>query len=115
MKTKTRITAQLIEPPPVKVRYDLRHGLLYCVQYVSETDSAKAQIVARLLLHCYNGKKYPFEIGELRKLKDTYPIFSNALAVIQVRAEFQRPHVFFENGTQLFKQIARDFRIKPQS
>lgn len=85
-------------------------SLIRIVNLVSNSDSGGASALAPLLMSCYNGSEYPFDITELCRLDDEY--FEDALNLIRLRTRCgHEPHEFFVLGGKLFEQIAADFGI----
>ena len=84
------------------------------VDYVTTDESGGAHALAQLLMSCYDGREYPFDITELCRLDDDY--HEDALNVIRLRTHFnEEPHVFFVERNRLFEQIASDHGIQPIS
>ena len=84
------------------------------VDYVATNRTGGSSALASLLLNCYDGSEYSFDITELCRLDDDY--FADALNVIRLRTRYNRePHDFFVERGELFNQIADDFGIRAKS
>ena len=71
-------------------------------------DSGQSDRVARLLLGCYNGRRFPFDLCNLRSLD--YQIMIDCLAVLRMDANAaQEVHRYFENGSAIFERMATRF------
>lgn len=75
---------------------------------VAQRFTNQGERVARLLLGCYNGPRFPFDLTNLRSLD--YELMDDCLAVLRMDANaFQEVHLYFPNGGQVFEQLARDW------
>lgn len=84
------------------------------VDYVATNRTGGSSALASLLLNCYDGSEYSFDITELCRLDDDY--FADAHNVIRLRTRHNRePHDFFDERGDLFNQIADDFGIRAKS
>ncbi len=71
-------------------------------------DSGQSRRVAAFLLGCYNGKRFPFDLSQLRSLD--YSIMEDVLAVLRMDANaYQEVHCYFENGSRIFEKMAADW------
>lgn len=71
-------------------------------------NSGQSRRVASLLLGCYNGTRFPFDLTNLRSLD--YTLMEDCLAVLRMDANcYQEVHTYFENGGQIFEQLANDW------
>ena len=80
----------------------------------AHSDTGGASVAAQLLLALYDGAEYPFDLTELCRLDSG--LLSDALNAIEFRVrERIEPHEFFQNGGQLFQQIAKTWNLVPKS
>ncbi|MCU0988000.1 MAG: hypothetical protein MUE63_00030 [Xanthomonadales bacterium] len=71
-------------------------------------DTGQSNRVARLLLGCYNGRRFPFDLNSLRSLD--YEIMSDCLAVLRMDSNaLQEVHCYFERGSAIFENLAKRF------
>lgn len=69
-------------------------------------DTGQSNRVARLLLGCYNGRRFPFDLCSLRSLD--YEIMNDCLAVLRMGANaFQEVHCYFDKGGKIFETLAK--------
>jgi hypothetical protein len=75
---------------------------------VAQSDTGQSGVVARFLLGCYNGRRFPFDLTDFRRLD--YKLFEDCLAVLKMDKQPQQEvHRYFENGGQKFEQLAKDW------
>lgn len=68
------------------------------------------QIIAKFLLGCYNGMRFPFDLTELRGLDLTN--FFDCIAVLEMdHRPTQEVHLYFENGGAKFEKLAQDWGL----
>lgn len=71
-------------------------------------DTGQSNRVARLLLGCYNGTRFPFDLCNLRSLD--YEIMNDCLAVLRMDANaLQEVHCYFDKGGKIFETLAKRF------
>ena len=78
---------------------------------VAQGDSGQAQVIARFLLSCYNGTRFPFPLTDLRLLESA--LFDACLCVL--RMDWQPEwdvHEYFADGGRLFEQLARHWKFE---
>lgn len=81
---------------------------------IALNDSGQSIRVAKLLLGCYNGYRFPFDLTNLRSLD--YTIMNDCLAVLRMDANcYQEVHCYFENGGRIFEQLADDLGLNAGS
>lgn len=77
---------------------------------IAQGHSGQCRHVAAFLLGLYNGTRFPFDLTDLRSID--HAIFQDCLAVLRMDANPQREvHTYFDNGGQVFEQLAEDWRI----
>lgn len=78
---------------------------------IAQGHSGQCECVARLLLGCYNGLRFPMDLADLRSLD--YAIMDDCLAVLRMDANcYQEVHRYFENGGAVFEKLAADWRFE---
>ena len=81
---------------------------------VAMGNSGQSRRVACLLLGCYNGTRFPFDLTNLRSLD--YEIVDDVLAVLRMDSNaYQEVHRYFENGGQIFEQLANDWNLEKKA
>lgn len=76
---------------------------------VAQRDTGQSRIVARLLAGLYNGRRFPFDLTDLRSL-DT-ALFEDAMALVRMDARLTEKeiHCYFENGGRIFEEMIADW------
>jgi len=75
---------------------------------IAQRDTGQSGRVARLLLGCYNGRRFPFDLTNLRSLD--YEVMDDCLAVLRMDANaFQEVHLYFPDGSEVFERLARNW------
>jgi hypothetical protein len=75
---------------------------------VAQRFTHQGERVARLLLGCYNGRRFPFDLTNLRGLD--YELMDDCLAVLRMDANpYHEVHLYFPNGGKVFEQLADDW------
>lgn len=75
---------------------------------IAQGHTGQCRQVAAVLLGCYNGRRFPLDLTNLRGLD--YPILQDVLAVLRMDANaWQEVHCYFENGGRLFERMAEDW------
>lgn len=75
---------------------------------IAMRDTGQSRRVAAVLLGCYNGRRFPLELTDLRSLD--YCLLDDVLAVLRMDANaWQEVHCYFENGGRIFEQMAEDW------
>lgn len=75
---------------------------------IAKGSSGQCRQVAAVLLGCYNGRRFPLDLTNLRGLD--YPILEDVLAVLRMDANaWQEVHCYFENGGRIFEKLAEDW------
>ena len=68
---------------------------------IAHGHSGQCRSVAAVLLACYNGRRFPLNLTNLRSID--YAILDDVLAVLRMDANaLQEVHCYFENGGQIF-------------
>jgi hypothetical protein len=82
---------------------------LYTEAVEDELDAGR--ICARLLLGLYNGRRFPFDLTDLRALPPA--LYQDAMAAIHMDARVTRQevHNYFSQGGAKFEALAADYRI----
>ncbi|WP_211467324.1 DUF7673 family protein [Collimonas silvisoli] len=74
---------------------------------IAHRDSGQPRKVAAFLLGLYNGRRFPFNLTELRNLDRD--IFNDCIAVLKMDYRpAQDVHCYFKRGGAIFEQLARD-------
>lgn len=77
---------------------------------VAQGDTGQSRVIARFLLGCYNGMRFPFDLTDLRSLD--YALFDDCMAVLKMDAQpSQEVHCYFDNGGEVFEQLAKDWGL----
>lgn len=75
---------------------------------VATSDTGQSSVVARFLLGLYNGRRFPFDMTELRRLDRT--LIVDCLAVLEMDwLPEMEIHQYVENGSALFETMASRF------
>lgn len=75
---------------------------------IAQGHSGQCRSVAAILLACYNGRRFPLNLTELRGLD--YTILDDVIAVMRMDANaLQEVHCYFDNGGQVFEKLAEDW------
>lgn len=79
--------------------FDFAHG-----------DHGQCKIVAKFLLGCYNGERFPFDLSDFRCLDAN--LFDDCLAVLKMDARPRHEvHEYFPLGSKKFEKLAADWNI----
>lgn len=77
---------------------------------VAHGHSGQCRYVAKFLLGCYNGQRFPFDLTDLRCLD--LALFEDCIAVLRMDSRpLKEVHTYFPNGGQAFEKLADDWRI----
>jgi hypothetical protein len=77
---------------------------------IAQGNTGQCRHVAAFLLGLYNGTRFPFDLTDLRCVDGE--IFDDCMAVLQMDAQPAREvHTYFDNGSQVFEQLAQDWRV----
>ncbi|MDP3440983.1 MAG: hypothetical protein U0989_02600 [Azonexus sp.] len=98
------------------IKIDRIHGeaALRRLLPVALGNSGQSRRIASLLLGCYNGTRFPFDLTNLRSLD--YTLMEDCMAVLRMDANcYQEVHTYFENGGQIFEQLARDWNLEKKA
>lgn len=77
---------------------------------IAKGNTGQCRHVAAFLLGLYNGRRFPFDLTDLRCVD--LKIFEDCMTVLQM--DFQpakEVHTYFQNGGQVFEQLAQDWRV----
>lgn len=78
---------------------------------VAIQHSGQCRIIARFLLGCYNGRRFPFDLTDFRAIDEE--LFQDCLAVLRMDARPEREvHLHFKFGGKKFEKLARDWEIR---
>jgi hypothetical protein len=82
---------------------------------VAQRDTGQSRIVARLLAGLYNGRRFPFDLTDLRSL-DT-ALFEDAMALVRMDARLTEKeiHCYFESGGRIFEEMIDDWGFEEAS
>ena len=74
----------------------------------SESDTGQAGVLAAFLLGLYNGRRFRFDLTDLRRLD--WALHDDCMAVLRMDASpRQEVHMYVENGSWAFEKMARDW------
>ena len=77
---------------------------------VAHGHSGQCKVVARFLLGCYNGLRFPFDLTDLRMIDSQ--LFDDCMAVLKMDARpEQEVHCYFPSGGRKFEALAVNWRI----
>ena len=104
-----RVTAQKMfaetELPIIRQR---GKAALFRLLPVAMSDTGQSSVVARFLLGLYNGRRFPFDMTELRRLDRT--LIVDCLIVLEMDwLPEMEVHQYFENGSAIFERMADRF------
>ena len=72
---------------------------------VAQGDTGQSGVVAKFLLGLYNGRRFPFDMNEFRRLDRS--LMEKCLIVLSMDAEPEKEvHEYFEDGGRLFEELA---------
>jgi len=75
---------------------------------VALNDTGQSEVVAKFLLGIYNGKRFPFDLTEFRRLdRELFEKCQNVMAM-----DFQperEAHEYFEDGGSIFESMAENW------
>ena len=75
---------------------------------IAQRFTGQGERVARILLGCYNGHRFPLDLTNLRSLD--YEILDDVLAVLRMDGNcYQEVHLYFSYGRDVFEKIASDW------
>lgn len=79
---------------------------------VANGDSGQRRYIARFLLGLYNGRRFPFDLTELRAIDDD--LFEDCMTVLRMDARLTRQevHLYIEGAGKAFEQLARDWGVE---
>lgn len=77
---------------------------------VAKRDTGQSRVVARFLLGCYNGLRFPFDLSDFRLLD--YELFEDCLAVLKMDKQPEMEvHQYFKFGGRMFENLASSWRM----
>lgn len=109
-------TAQLARSAAVSAEADARLAMLPKIRAegraalvrlmpIAQGDSDQSAVVARFLLGLYDGKRYPFDLTDFRRLDGL--VFDDCLAVLQMDWQpAAEVHTYFTDGRRIFEALA---------
>ncbi len=75
---------------------------------VAQGDTGQSGVIARFLLGLYNGKRFPFNLNDIRRLDRE--LMEDCLLVLRMDSSPEKEvHRYFENGGELFEKMASDW------
>jgi hypothetical protein len=75
---------------------------------IAHGDSGQCGIVANFLLNLYNSR-FKFDLTDFRRLD--LPIFNDCMEVLKMDFRPEKEvHRYFENGSQIWQKLARDWK-----
>lgn len=81
---------------------------------IAQRDTGQSARVARFLLGCYNGHRFPFDLTNLRSLD--YEIMEDCLAVLRMDSTpYQEVHQYFDHGGLVFEKLADDWNLNEKA
>ena len=76
----------------------------------SQSDTGQAGVLAAFLLGLYNGRRFRFDLTDLRRLD--WRLHDDCITVLRMDASpAQEVHMYIENGSWAFEQMARDWGL----
>lgn len=80
---------------------------------VAQGDTGQSGVVARFLLGLYNGRRFPFDLTDLRRLDAG--LHDDCLAVLKMDATpLQEVHEYLPNGGRIFEDLAATWCPTPE-
>jgi hypothetical protein len=77
---------------------------------IAQSDTGQCKIIAKFLLGCYNGDRFPFDLTDFRSLD--HNLFMDCLAVLKMDAQpKQEVHNYFPDGGRKFEKMVEDWNI----
>ncbi len=74
---------------------------------IARRDTGQSRVITRFLLNLYNGRRFPFDLTDLRLLD--YQIHEDCIAVLKMDFEPEMEvHMYFENGGAIWEALAQD-------
>lgn len=78
---------------------------------IARGHSGQCRHVASFLLGLYNGNRFKFDLTDFRCVDRA--IFEDCLEVLKMDYQPVREvHLYFENGSQIWEQLAKQWRIR---
>ncbi|TXH00070.1 MAG: hypothetical protein E6R08_01135 [Nevskiaceae bacterium] len=76
-----------------------------------ENERDVGSVCARLLLGLYHGRRFPFDLSDLRLLPPD--LYRDAAAAIELDARVKRQevHLYFVDGGTKFEKLAVDYQV----
>ena len=76
----------------------------------SQSDTGQAGVLAAFLLGLYNGRRFRFDLTDLRRLD--WALHDDCMAVLRMDGSPQQEvHMYIENGSWAFEKMARDWGL----
>lgn len=80
----------------------------------SQSDTGQAGVLAAFLLGLYNGRRFRFDLTDLRRLD--WRLHDDCMAVLRMDGSpAQEVHMYCENGSWAFEKMARDWGLTGDS
>lgn len=77
---------------------------------VARGHSGQCRYIASFLLGLYNGRRFPFDLTDLRCLD--YELFDDCMTVLRMDYKpAMEVHCYFKNGSAIWEQLAKDWNI----
>ena len=74
---------------------------------IAQKDTGQSGVIAKFLLNLYNGRRFPFDLTDLRRLD--YQLHDDCIAVLKMDFEPEMEvHMYFENGSAIWEALAQD-------
>ena len=92
------------------IRYQGKAALERLVK-VAQGHSGQSRYIARFLLGCYNGSRFPFDLTDFRCIDRQ--LFNDYLFVL--RMDFQpekEVHEYIDNGSEVFEHLAIEWKVE---
>ena len=94
--------------PAIQVEGEAALARLF--KLASQSDTGQAGVLAAFLLGLYNGRRFRFDLTDLRRLD--WALHDDCLAVLRMDASPQQEvHMYIENGSWAFEKMARDWGL----
>lgn len=94
--------------PAIQAEGEAALGRLF--KLASQSDTGQAGVLAAFLLGLYNGRRFRFDLTDLRRLD--WALHDDCMAVLRMDASPQQEvHMYIENGSWAFEKMARDWGL----
>ncbi|MDU8545721.1 MULTISPECIES: hypothetical protein [Pseudomonas] len=92
------------------IRYQGKAALERLVK-VAQGHSGQSRYIARFLLGCYNGSRFPFDLTDFRCIDRQ--LFDDCLTVLRMDFQPEKDvHEYVVNGSEVFERLAVDWNVE---